>query len=66
MRFMNVQITRVGKLQLELDQDQAATMTRALDLASTHDTDPQHRQDAAQLAVWVRHRRFRRWGHTGD
>lgn len=62
MMFMNMQRTRVGKLQLEVEPSQADTILSALQLAGAKHRSMERSTEALDLAAWVEHRARRRWG----
>lgn len=64
MDIMNGQASRVGKLQLELDQERARQLARALAAAAAFSPDPAVRLEAFRLNAWVNHRMTKRWGVT--
>lgn len=62
MALMNRQASRTGRLQLEVDQDQARQLARALVDAALYSPDKAVSESAGKLAAWVNHRRVKRWG----
>lgn len=62
MAIMNRQASRVGKLQLEVDQDRARQLARALVDAALYSPDKAVRESAGTLAAWINHRRITKWG----
>lgn len=62
MAIMNGQASRLGRLQLEVDQERARQLARALVDAALYSPDKAVRESAGTLAAWVNHRRIKKWG----
>lgn len=66
MAIMNRQASRLGSLQLEVDQARARQLASALVAAALYSPDKEVREYAGTLAAWVNHRRIRKWGPDNE
>jgi hypothetical protein len=66
MNFMNLQVTRRGKLQLELTPGQVRTIAAGLIALGIFNPSPQESADAAKMLEWIKYRARRRWGAGYD